>query len=286
MFINHCHVSPVSFGDEPEVGTFPHLERILENTGVEGAVVFAPLPFAKLGWIKEAADEFGTPNEWLATELRKRSRFCGYASINPKDNDSSEQLRAAVRMGLVGAKIHPPVMKFTINDPDIDGFFQTAEELDVPIHIHTGVHAAPYDAPLQTYMPILIDDVAQKHPNLRLVIEHLGGYAFFNQALAVIQNNENCYAGLTACSGRVPKYCLPPRRIRILVKTLLKRPSDELLAEKIIYGLDYPWNPSNLAALRYDIEWIRSWDIPEEGKNNILGSNLDRLIGRHGIKGD
>ena len=271
MLIGHCHVGAVGFGAElndPKVGTLLKLEEILETVGVDGAVVFAPFPNKKLGWGGDAACRFKDPNEWLADELKKYPNFFGFACINPKEPDSPERLVRAVKMGLLGAKVHPPIHGITVNDPSIDGFFQAAEDLGIPIHIHTGVHGGF----LRTYEPILIDDVAQRHPDLPIIMDHTGGYAMFDQALAVLHNNMNCYAGLTQCSGRSPIYYLPPNRVDALIKTVG--------AERIIYGLDYPWNSNNLAALRYDIEWIKSWNIPEQDKNMILGGNLARLIKR------
>lgn len=278
MIVSHCHISPLGFGNEPEVGTLSNLKSILNKVGADGAAIFAPLPFKKLGWSKEIEDHFGNPNNWLIHKLKRHPNLFGVASINPKEIDSSEQLKDAVKAGFVAVKIHPPVMKFIINDPKIGGFFETAEELGIPVHIHTGVHAPPFDAPLKTYMPILIDDVAQKHSELPIIIEHLGGYAFFEQTLGVLQNNKNCYAGLTACSGRIPKYYMPPNRVNILLKSLRRRRSDPEATDRIIYGLDYPWNMNNLDALKEDINWVESWNIAEEGKKSILGDNYIRLV--------
>lgn len=269
MLISHCHVGAIGFGDEPqdpEIGTLPKLKQILEAAEVDQAVVFAPFPHQGLGWGGIEADRFRDPNEWLARELGKYPEFFGFACINPKEPEAPGRLARAVKMGLVGAKVHPPVHGITINDPAIDGFFQRAEELEIPIHIHTGVHGGF----LRTYQPILIDDVAQRHPKLPIIMDHIGGYAFFDQALAVLHNNRNCYAGLTQCSGRGPTYYLPPERVNILLKTIG--------AERIIYGLDYPWNSNNLAALKDDIKWIHSWNIRDEDKDKILGRNLAQLI--------
>ena len=270
MLINHCHVGAVEFGgsNDPEIGTLPKLKQILEAAGVDYAVVFAPFPKEGLGWSGDAVNRFKDPNEWLAKELKQYADFFGFACINPKEPDAPGRLVRAVKLGLLGAKVHPPVHGITLNDLAIDGFFQAAEELGIPVDIHTGVHGGF----LRTYQPILIDDVAQRHPNLPIIVEHIGGYAFFDQALAVLQNNKNCYVGLTGTSPHVdnPIYYLPPERTNILVKTVG--------ADRIIYGLDYPWNSDNLAALRTDIEWIQSWDMPNQDKEEILGGNLSRLI--------
>lgn len=269
MLINHCHVSPKGFGMErenPEIGTLPALQRIMREAGVERAVAFAPF-----GWEGGRWEEIGGGigrNEWLCHELKKYPNLFGFATVYPQDHDAPQQLKRAIEMGLVGAKVHPPVMRIRPDAPSIEGFWQMAEELNIPVSIHTGVHGWF----LRNYMPILLDDVAQKHPKLPIIIEHVGGIAFFEQALAVLQNNKNCYVGLTQCSGRDPKSYLPPERIKLLLSTVG--------AQRIIYGLDYPWNPKNLDALRCDVEWVRSWDVSDEDKERILGGNLETLIQR------
>jgi len=269
MLINHCHVSPRGFGEEredPEMGTVVALQRILKESGVEGAVLFAPF-----GWEGGRWEEIGgglDRNEWLCRELRKHPNLFGFATVYPQDHDSPQQLRKAIENGLVGAKVHPPVMRIGLDSPAIESFWRTAEELQIPISIHTGVHGWS----LRKYMPLLLDDIAQRHPQLPLIIEHLGGVAFFEQALAVLQNNENCYAGLTQVSGRAPAYHLSPEQIRLLL--------DTVGPHRIIYGLDYPWNRRNLDALLFDLNWVRGWDISESDKEAILGGNLKRLITR------
>ena len=271
MFVSHCHVGAIGFGQErsdPQVGTIPRLQAILEGSGVERAVVFAPFPFAGLGWGGEAAERFSDPNAWLVAELEKHPNLAGFACVNPNDPDAAQKLRDAVAAGLVGAKIHPAVHRFTVNDPAIDPFFAAAEELHIPLHMHTGVHGGR----LRAYQPLLLDDVCQEHPDLVVIMDHIGGYALFDQALAVLHNNKNCYVGLTQCAGRDPRYKVPQGRIDILLETVG--------VERIVYGLDHPWNANNTAALASDIEWVRSWPISSEAKERILGGNLAELVTR------
>ncbi len=268
MFINHCHVSVKGFGierDKPEMGTLPVLERILRDNGVEGAVLFAPF-----GWEGGPWDQIGGGlgrNEWLVQELEQRPHLRGFANVYPQDHDAARQLKRAVEMGLVGAKVHPPVMRARLDDPSLAPFWQAAEELRIPVSVHTGAHGWN----LKHYMPLLLDDIAQRHPKLPLILEHVGGIAFFDQALAVLHNNKNCYAGLTQCSGRDPLYALGERR-RLLLETVG--------ADRIVYGFDHPWNTDNASALKNDIAWVRGWDISEADKEKILGGNLLRLIAR------
>ena len=261
--MGHCHVAAEPHGrDEsgvPGIGTIPTLLRIMEESGVEGATVFAP--FHPQGDVEA--------NEWLCRELEKYPNLVGFAVIDPKQRGAADKLRECAKMGLKGLKIHPPVMRTAINDPDNDPVYRAAEELGIPIECHTGAHGWY----LRNYMPILFDDIAQKHPELRIIIAHVGGQTFFDQALAVMLNNKNVYAGLTmetGPSGRFPASALRPEQTRTLLETV--GPA------RIIYGLGYPWNSDNAKALRNDIDWIRGWDIPDEDKKKILGGNLDRLI--------
>lgn len=267
MTISHCHVGAVGFGTDidPEVGTIEKLIGIVEACGVDRAVVFAPFPDVGLGRGGRAL-EFSDPNDWLVEALRPFANLFGFATINPKEPKAPDRLRELTKKGIVGAKVHPAVHGITINDPAIDGFYQEAEDLRLPIHMHTGVHGGP----LRKYQPLLIDDVAQRHPKLPIILDHIGGYAFFHEALAVLHNNSNCYAGLTQCSGRDPAYDLTPERVDILLRTVG--------AGRIVYGLDYPWNADNFTALKTDLSWVRSWQISEREKNDILGGNIERLI--------
>lgn len=267
MLINHCHVGPKGFGvesEDPEIGTLPALQRILAEAGVDGAVVFAPFR-----WEDGKGEQIGGGigrNEWLCRALQDHPNLLGFAAVYPQDHDAPQQLERAAAMGLVGAKVHPPVMRARLDDLALEPFWQMAEQLRIPVSIHTGVHGWN----LAHYMPILLDDVAQSHPDLPIIMEHVGGVAFFDQALAVMHNNKNCYAGLTQCSGRAPIYSLAPDRLKLLLSTVGP--------DRLIYGLDHPWNRSNLAALKSDIGWIRGWDISEQDRQKVLGGNLSRLV--------
>ena len=48
-------------------------------------------------------------------------------------------------------------------------------------------------------------------------------------------------------------------------------------ADKLIYGLDFPWNSAETN--KRDIEIIRSLDISEIAKEKILGGNLVNSLG-------
>ncbi|MEW6354855.1 MAG: amidohydrolase family protein [Planctomycetota bacterium] len=259
MILNHCHVMPEGVKkDEPSWGTILVLKRWMAELGFEKAIAFAPF------YYQMKAD----PNEWLHEAIEDEPDLIGYATINPKDEGAAEKLRAHVKRGFRGAKFHPPIFKAQINDPEIDDFYSVAEEMGIPIQFHTGVHGWF----IRKYEPILLDDVAQAHPNLPIIIGHVGGTAFFDQALAVLQNNRNCYAELAQTRRESVAWHLSRERIKTLLRTI--GPS------RLIYGADYPYN--DVQIIRDDVEWIRGWGLKEEDTQKILGGNIAQLIGGGG----
>lgn len=254
MFINHCHVFPKGIfnKEKPHSGTIECLEGWMKKLKIEKAVIFA----LSAGNIE--------PNQWLLENLKGKKNLFPFATINPTKKNAAEKLEGYIKQGFVGVKIHPPVMKARIDSPAAEPFYAVAEKSGMPLLFHTGVHG--WD--LEKYMPILLDKVAQKHPKLSIIIEHSGGTAFFYQALAVLQNNQNCYAGLATVREKRYPFYLPPEYISILLRTLG--------AKRIIYGTDYPFN--NFKTIKEDISIINHWKISEDGKERILGGNISDLV--------
>jgi len=256
MILNHCHVMPEGTfkKDDPLEGSIARLKVWMKELGFEKAVAFAPF----------ASQMKSDPNQWLLEALTGETNIYGYATINPADPDAPGRLRRFVSRGFVGAKLHPPIFKIQINDLAIDPFFQVAEELRIPVQFHTGVHGWF----IRKYEPILLDDLAQRHPKLPIIIGHVGGAAFFDQALAVLQNNRNTYAEMAQTRREEVAWHLSPERIKLLLRYV--GPS------RMIYGADYPYNDRTV--LRDDVAWIRSWGLSADEEGRILGGNLARLF--------
>lgn len=264
IILNHCHIFPEGVYDMIEelpkcgsqTGTVQELKKGMRKLGAEKAVVFGL--FEQL--VKMDS------NEWLVKTLEGEKDLLGFVTVNPCASDSAEKLRRYVEKGCVGVKIHPPVMKFRINDPEAEPFYKMAEKLRIPLLFHTGVHGWN----LKFYRPILLDDVAQAHPDLPIIIEHTGGFAFFYEALAVLQNNRNCYAGIAQTRGQDYRWYMSPERLDILIEMI--GPG------RIIYGADFPFN--TVEGIAEDIKAIKSLKITKEDKMKILGGNIARLVNR------
>jgi len=84
----------------------------------------------------------------------------------------------------------------------------------------------------------------------------------------VAQSNRNCYLDLSATIQEDSGWYIPREEIMLLIRLCG--------SGKIIYGSDWPWGATD--RIKKDIQEIRSWDISEEDRENILGGTFERLM--------
>lgn len=275
MFLNHCHTFPEgAFGPEkPELGTLPELDRFMREVGLEQVVALAPF------WGPHTTELLAgeEPNAWLHRRLKDYPHILGAVAVSPLAPDACEIVRRYIGEGFVGIKTHPPVMGFRIDDPACDPFYALAAELGVFVLFHTGVHGGR----LETYQPLLIDNIMDRHPRLKVIIEHMGisggiGRGFFDQAMAVVYNHGSdwrgggVYAGLTGIAK--PQH-------RQLVADAIR----EAGANRAIFGLDWPHLDGHAPAIaRYEAEMavMRSLGLSAAEEALVFGGTLSALTGR------
>ena len=259
MFVNHCHVMPEGSLDSsaPQASTVATLLDIMDELDIERAVVFAPLP--------NHVNDPHQANQWLWEQVQANECLEGFMTLNPTDSRSLAIAEEFAEKGLRGIKTHPPVYHARIDDEAAYPFYELAAGLQLPILFHTGVHGWLLD----NYRPILIDRIAQQFPDLQIIVEHMGGWEFFGEALAVVRNNANCHAGITSTLDADWAWYIPDELLRHMISLIG--------SERVIFGADYPFRQQD--GIRADIETVRGiCDSPEE-TDNILGANIAALIG-------
>jgi predicted TIM-barrel fold metal-dependent hydrolase len=270
ILANHAHVFPPSVNPD---GTIDRLLQLLDNTGIEQAVCFAPFAHQ----FESAGFNSATPNDWLAREIANQPRLFGFGTLDLTRSDIEAQVRHAKSLGFRGLKLHPNSQKFDILSPPALKAYAAAEAQEMFISFHSGVHRYP----LKGMSVLHFDEVAETFPDLRFSLEHVGGYSFFPDALAVIVNHipyppvpgRRCmvYAGLTSCltPSFLRFWYLPPERLNELI---LQAGVDQL-----IFGLDFPYNLERHIDIA--INTIRGLDLPEADQTKILGGNLREALG-------
>ena len=264
IFANHAHIYQQEVIDREKLpgGTIDGLKRTMELCGIDRAVAFAPLP---PDYDRDAAGMH--QNEWLARQLEHEPDIVGFGVIDFARGGLRKQVDQLWQLGLKGIKIHPAEQKLKIDSPEAFEVYSRAEELGLILSFHTGVHWHR----IADYNMLLYDEVAFHFPKLRFTMEHVGGYSFFTEALGVLVNSGNTYAGITSVFDReVNKFWyLSDEKISDLLWMVG--------AQRCVFGLDFPWNGPD--KINHAIAKIRSLDISQEEIDGILGGNLSRLLG-------
>lgn len=121
-------------------------------------------------------------------------RIFGIASIPPHGDPAgySAEIRRCVReLNFVGVKLHTIGHAIGPASPGAAVVAALAEELDVPVLIHTGM-GIPFADPA-VWMPLI-----QRHPAVRFVLCHAGGGILGGAAGAVARSCENVWLETSA----------------------------------------------------------------------------------------
>ncbi|MFL5331402.1 MAG: amidohydrolase family protein [Gemmataceae bacterium] len=152
-------------------------------------------------------------------------------------------------------------------------YYDLAERYNLPVIFHAGdTYSA--QGKLRYSQPLLIDDVAVDHPNVRFIIAHMGN-PWLNDAAAVVYKNVNVWADLSG----------------LVVGDEWTQPSDEKLAalddlradllkalrycerpNRILFGSDWP-----LVPMKEYADLIAGM-LPEHMRELIFEENARRLF--------
>jgi predicted TIM-barrel fold metal-dependent hydrolase len=195
-----------------------------------------------------------------------------WITVNGTGELALETLREHGPKGVRGIKFHPAVIRVAINDRGLEPFYGLAERWRLPVLYHTG----PHGWELAKYLPLLVDQVAQRHPNLPLIVEHLGGRAFAHETFAVMQNNKNVMGGLATCLTEDAGWHVPAEQI----KAMLAR----FGATRFCFGSDFPYNTA--AQVKKSVAVLRSFKLAAADLALILSGNLERLVADVKVAGE
>jgi predicted TIM-barrel fold metal-dependent hydrolase len=272
----HTHnIQPEHWGDEhkknwePAYGApYPKItpemfDGAMKNAGIEVAVVFG-MSASRAG--------VHTPNSFVADYCAQLSTpTVAFAAVDPLDSDWREQLEEAHELGFKGVgEIYPVLALFDPLDPVFDDFYRFLSSHGMVLLWHMGATPSPQGR-LSLSQPLLVDEVARRHPDLKQVIAHMG-HPWQRDANIVLRKHANVYADVSA---------------------LWHRPMDGFLAlvnaqewgvtDKLLFGSDYPlWEPVVALERFRSLANLRAGNLPyvlEETVETIINRDALSLLG-------
>lgn len=264
IIANHAHVFPK---EVRESGSLDHLKEMMDACGIDKAVAFAPFHdrLRENGFTED-------PNLWLAEQIKNDPDIYGFGTIDFEADDLKDQVKRIADLGFKGLKMHPPYQEFKVDGPEAFQVYEQAQEEGLFISFHCGMHWHR----LKDNLPILYDEVAWNFPNLRISLEHIGGFHFFRDALAVMCNNSRgglqprVFAGWTSIGDRDGRggWTLTDKELEIVIR--------QTGEERSLFGLDFPYN--DIEDIQYDIARIKRLNISQTAKDNILGGTMAKIL--------
>ncbi len=203
-------------------------------------------------------------NENVARLLEEYSKqFIGFAGFDPNNGaESVREIEYAVKdLGFSGIKTVSSALELDINDKAFYPCYSKAEELGIPILIHTGAVIIK-GVRVKHVHPLMIDDVAFDFPDLKIICAHLGGWQYMD-TINMLVHHRNVFADISF-------WPLNPFYMDIVPWSLLEK----TVPDKILLGSDYPAGQTPKEA----IETLERLPISQSFKEKILGKNASKML--------
>jgi predicted TIM-barrel fold metal-dependent hydrolase len=191
----------------------------------------------------------------------------GISITHYKERDLRE-LADFLADGLVkGLKLYPGYEPFYPFDARCRVVYDLAAEYDVPVMIHTGDTYSP-QGKVRYAHPLNIDDVAVDHPDVKLVICHIGN-PWIRDCMEVVYKNKNVWADVSGLvlgdfEDKFERFMLGQ------ITEMITYAGDPAY---LLYGTDWP-----ICGMRSYLKFMRSLEIKEESREKIMWQNAARLF--------
>ncbi|MEU2874894.1 amidohydrolase family protein [Streptomyces sp. NPDC007070] len=223
----------------------------------------------------QRVEGFKVPNEFVADMCRRHpGRFTGFASVDAGTAGAAAELRRAVEeLGLRGLKTAPCYLRMSPADRRWYDVYETAQELGIPVLVHTGYTPAKKADP-RYFPPQLLDPVARDFPGLRLVLAHLGT-PWTDAALDLLARHPLVHADLSIFSWYRP---VPT------VTAALAQARRLGVMDRLLWGTDHPFctmtdSVERMRSLTSDPgQWPDGVPLSEAEHASLMGGAAAQLL--------
>jgi len=232
--------------------------------GVEKAVVFAMMMRPR-GLV--------VPNDYVHAYVKQHpEKLIGLASVDPNSPDAIAELeRATKQLGFRGLKLSGAYQDFNPAETRYDPLYRKAEQLGIPIFWHQSTTFFA-GTPLRWSVPVLLDEVAQRFPKLRMNLCHIG-HPWNTDAVMVVRKHRNVYTDISGYGFR-----------RWRFYEALRTAVEYDVGHKLLFGSDYP-----ICTVEATLQYVRDAqemakraglpEIPEKVVEEMLQRNSLKLLG-------
>ena len=227
---------------------------------------------------------------WKAVQ-ENPTRFRGFAAVNLLDiNAACHELKRCIQeLGFVGVLVNGSTKGIYLDDPRLDLFWQTLEELEVPLYLHPGIptnHPASmvdelegatwewsFDTATQA-LRLIMKNIFERHPKAKVILGHMGeNLPFYLWRLDSRFEITRYRSNLSSKPSVIFKNHFYITTSGVCDDAALKCSIDSIGANRIMFATDYPYEDINIAS-----RWIEAATIKDKAKVQICYGNAERVL--------
>ena len=262
IFDAHAHVYPEKIAEKAvkAIGEFYGIS--MQNDGTVDGLIEAwtkdGVRYASKCLIHATATtphQVKSINDFISSNVLSHDCFVGFGTLHTglTEEETFEEARRMLEIGLKGVKMHPDFQKFYTDGEEAQKMYR-ATQGRLPILFHAGDTRYGYSSPER------IAAVAKRYPKQIVIAAHFGGYTEWDKVVDVYKGLDNVY--FDTCSS-----------LAYISREKAKSIIDALGAEKFLFGTDYPmWKPLE------EIERFLNIPLSEREREMILGKNAEDLL--------
>lgn len=200
------------------------------------------------------ANQVESINDFIIESCKKYNQFIGFATYHQDYQDFEKEINRVTQAGLKGIKMHPDFQHFKIDDVKMDNFYAYLAEREIPILFHAGDSRYDFSGPKR------IANILEKHPNLKVIAAHFGGYTEWDDAIKYLVGKKVWFDTSSTT------WKLPFDKANKMIK--------DHGAKYFLFGSDFPmWD--------HEDEWSRyiKLEFSEEEQHLVLYQNACDLLG-------
>ncbi len=189
------------------------------------------------------ADDFagkGVPTQRVVEIAKQYPRLKAVGNVSYPSFDSSqlEIIKGYIKnKEIVGVKFYPGYEPFYPLDEKLFPLYEFCAERNVPVMFHSGILVETRRGLLKYSHPLNIDEVADRFPELKIIIAHMGN-PWLMDCAAVMSRNKNVYAD---CSGYFKEFAHIEQEEEEFFREQMKQ--FRLFVgdfKKLLFGTDWP----------------------------------------------
>lgn len=192
-------------------------------------------------------------NNFILESLEDYPDFIGFGTMHQDYDNFEKELIRIKNAGLRGIKLHPDFQKFQIDSLRMDAIYDCISDLNLPVLVHAGDSRYDFSGPAR------ILNVHKKHPALKIIAAHFGGYTEWDKSLEYLVGTDVYFDTSSSL------WKLPLEKANEMIK--------KHGVKKFLFGSDFPmWDHED------EMNRFNQLELTAGEKEDILFNNANRLL--------